>query len=120
VPSPDGALLVLAESLNAPLALMAVADGARRPLPGSRPGDLAIGWSADGRHLYVIEAQGFPARVHRIEVASGRREPWRELAPADRAGVTGIRSAFLTPDGASYAYGFRRILTDLYLLEGLN
>ena len=45
-----------------------------------------------------------PARIERVEVATGRRQLWKELRPADPAGVFGITSVVVTPDGTSYAY----------------
>lgn len=48
------------------------------------------------------------------------RERWKEFMPSDPAGVTLINPAFLTPDGRHYVYSFRRVLSDLYLAEGLR
>jgi hypothetical protein len=55
-----------------------------------------------------------------VELASGRRERWKEFMPGDPAGVALINPAFLTPDGRHYVYSFRRVLSDLYLAEGLH
>jgi eukaryotic-like serine/threonine-protein kinase len=120
-PSPDGRHLVAADSLTSRLLLLPLEGGALVDLRGSEPGDLPIRWSPDGRFLYVRERGGeVPARVFRIEVASGRREPWKELAPADPAGVVEIRGIGLSDDLQSYVYSFRRMLTDLYLVEGVR
>ncbi|MFI5182563.1 MAG: hypothetical protein ACHQPI_14350 [Thermoanaerobaculia bacterium] len=40
--------------------------------------------------------------------------------PADPAGVVEIVSVLLTPDATSYAYSYHRILSDLFLVEGLE
>ncbi len=40
--------------------------------------------------------------------------------PSDPAGVGLINPAFVTPDGRHYVYSFRRVLSDLYLAEGLR
>jgi hypothetical protein len=40
--------------------------------------------------------------------------------PPDAAGVVEIVSVVLTPDVASYAYSYHRILSDLFLVEGLK
>ncbi len=61
-----------------------------------------------------------PARTFRIELATGRKEPWRDLAPPDRAGVTSIVDPHLAADGIHYAYSYLRNLSDLYLAEGLR
>ena len=57
----------------------------------------------------------------RVEVATGRREPWKTLAPVDLTGLIDIGTICVTPDGKSYAYGYGRSATsDLYLVEGLK
>ena len=55
-----------------------------------------------------------------MDVASGRREPWKDLAPSDLSGLVLITRIFLTPDAKSYAYNYRRILSELYMAEGLR
>jgi hypothetical protein len=58
--------------------------------------------------------------VYRVDVATGRKDLWKEIGPSDPAGVTGLGHVLLTPDGASYAYNYARTLSDLYLVEGLK
>ncbi|MGZ8797902.1 MAG: hypothetical protein ACXW2F_11185, partial [Thermoanaerobaculia bacterium] len=57
--------------------------------------------------------------IDRIDLASGAREVWQEIVPDDPAGVMDIMPIYITPDGASYAYGFRRYLSELYVVTGL-
>jgi hypothetical protein len=61
-----------------------------------------------------------PVWIDRIEIATGRRQPWKDLMPSDLAGVAGIRSVVVTPDGKSYAYSFGSAIGSLYLAEGLR
>ena len=75
--------------------------------------------SGDGRFLFVREGR-VPARIVRIELATGRRTPWMAPMPGDPAGVVHIRAVLLTPGGEGYAYGYGRYLVDLYLVEGLR
>ena len=57
----------------------------------------------------------------RIEVATGRREPWKDLAPSELAGVIQVVPVLMTPDGKWYVYGYGSAATsDLYLIEGLR
>ena len=51
---------------------------------------------------------------------SGARHPWKELRPADPAGVFNISSVVVTPDGKSYAYTFSSSIGNLYLAEGVK
>jgi hypothetical protein len=40
--------------------------------------------------------------------------------PGDSAGVADVGPVFATPDGKTYVYTYARILSDLYLVEGLK
>jgi serine/threonine protein kinase/Tol biopolymer transport system component len=100
--------------------LYSLAGGQPSPVPGFKPGEQPIEWSADGKSLYVYRPGEFPAKVAQLELATGKRTFWRSLAPADPAGVSQIGPIVMTPDGTSYIYGYHRTLSDLYLVEGLK
>jgi len=119
VVSPDGRWLAAARSSAAP-ALYPVDASASRVLPGSQVDDTPLRWTADGGSLFVRRGNGIPASVERIEVATGKRQHWKELQPADSAGVFGITSIVVTPDGTSYAFTFSSSLGSLYLAEGIK
>jgi hypothetical protein len=61
-----------------------------------------------------------PLKVFWLDVRTGRKEPWRELMPADPAGITTIGRIAATPDGKSYASSYIRSLADLCVVEGLR
>lgn len=75
--------------------------------------------SADGRFLYVHRSGESPMKVYRLEIATGRKELWRTLMPADAAGVSSF-GAGPTPDGSAYVYSYIRTLSDLYLVDGVK
>jgi hypothetical protein len=102
--------------------LRSLDGGETRPAPWIGRNDFVIAWSADGRHAFVGGVEQPPFRVFRVEVATGRREPWLDTSPPDPAGVDqlGVAGAVLTPDGRHYAYGYLRTLSDLFLVEGLR
>ena len=60
------------------------------------------------------------ARVYRVEIATGRRELWKEFSLPDPTGVTGIGCAAITPDGKTFVFTYSQQLSDLYLVEGLK
>jgi sugar lactone lactonase YvrE len=111
---------VAAASATAGLALYPLAGGAPAPVGGSEQGDRPAGWSADGRSLWVFRRGEVPARIHRVDLATGRREAFRTVSPADPAGVFSVTNFLITPDGRSYAYSFSRVLSDLYVVEGVR
>jgi Tol biopolymer transport system component len=117
--SPDGKLVAV-RGPDQRLYLYPLAGGEPSAIPGLTAEDTPTAWSADGRFLYVYRRRELPAKVFRLDVATGRKEFWRELMPFDAAGVRSISPPLVTPDGKSYAYAYIRTLSDLYLVEGLK
>jgi Tol biopolymer transport system component len=116
--SPDGKWVIVFRGWSEGLFLLPLAGGEPKPIPDSAPFD-PVRWSADGRSLYVFEFGRVPLRVHRLDPFTGRRAPWKTLAPADLVALTGLGDIAITADGRSYAYTFGRAASsDLYLLEG--
>ena len=118
--SPDGRFV--AGSTGTESRIYPLDGGEPRPIPGLRPGELPLRWASDGT-LYVrppFGVGGLPMKIDRLDIATGRRQPWKELAPADLAGVTGVITIILTPDARSYAYTYISRLSNLYLVEGLK
>jgi Tol biopolymer transport system component/predicted Ser/Thr protein kinase len=94
--------------------------GEPRLVPGVQPGEAPTGWSSDGRTLYVFQYGQIPTQVVQVDIASGQRKPWKELNPADAAGIDTINGVIMTADAKGYVYGYIRTLCDLYLVEGLK
>jgi Tol biopolymer transport system component len=97
-----------------------VAGGEPRVVPGVEPGEQPIEWSADAKAIYLYKPGDLPAKVYRLDLSTGHKTLWRELMPSDSAGVSRIGPIVITPDGKSCLYGYHRILSDLYLVEGLK
>lgn len=97
-----------------------VAPGQPRPIPGFTAADVPIGWSADGRNLYAFRHGEFPAKVYTLDIENNQKKLVKQLMPRDPAGVNIIHPILVTSDGRSYVYGYRRTLSDLYLVEGLK
>ncbi len=119
--SPDGKLLAAVGAVGA-LELLPI-DGGEPPEPrGALPGDELVQWSADGRFLYLREPSDSAVEFFRLDLSSGRREPWKTIPAADPVGLIGIQPAavHMTPDGKSYVYSYWRTLTELYLVDNLK
>ena len=117
--SPDGKFL-LAVDANQNRALYPVEGGEPRPASGFEPGDAAIRWNVDGHSVYVRQRTDTGVKIFLLDIGSGRRSFWKELAPVELAGFVGIGEILLTPDGKSYVYRYNRALNELYLVEGLR
>jgi Tol biopolymer transport system component len=118
--SPDGRWTAAWGEWTEDLFLLPTDGGEPRTVANTKDLDF-IRWSGDGKFIFGAVSGSIPARVVRIEVATAKREDWKELAPADRSGLIGIGPVFLTPDGRNYVYGLGKAATsDLYLIEGLK
>ncbi|MGH9440820.1 MAG: protein kinase domain-containing protein [Thermoanaerobaculia bacterium] len=117
--SPDGET-VAGTSPDLRITLVSLRTGVSRALPEELEAGDMLAWSSDGRSLYYQDRTPMPAKIYRVEIATGRRELVRELRPQDPAGVLGIGPVFTTPDGATVAFSFRRILDELFLVDGLR
>jgi serine/threonine protein kinase len=115
--SPDGKWLACT-GVDGQMKLVPIEGGETRPLAGIESGEVLIRWSGDGKSLFVYRPGELPTRVQRLTLETGEREPWMELVPSDPAGVSTIGQIRLTPDGKSCVYSFKRILSELYLVEG--
>jgi eukaryotic-like serine/threonine-protein kinase len=102
--------------------LRPVDGGNTRPIRGALPGDELIQWSSDGRFLYVLRPGDYSLEFFRVDLTTGRREPWKTIEPADTVGMIGIQPAavHMTPDGRSVAYSYWKTLTELYLVDNLK
>ncbi len=102
--------------------LFPVGGGEDVAVPGVEPGDAPIDWADDGRRVFVVpRTDGGPSlKVFRLDTRTGARTPWRELRAPDPVGVAGLEGLRVTPDGRSYVYNIRRILSTLFVVEGLR
>jgi serine/threonine protein kinase/Tol biopolymer transport system component len=119
VVSPDGKL-VAAVGPDLKGYLFPIDGGDTRPMAGFPVGDAAVGWTSDSRSVFIYRPGELPAKVERLDLATGQKQPWRPLMPADSAGVTDIGPILITPDAKTYVYEYGRTLSDLYLVEGLK
>jgi hypothetical protein len=115
--SPDGGQ-ILVKASGSGLVIVPTEGGEARPVAGATPGDAVIRWSGDGRSLLVYGGDEVPARIERLELASGKRQPFRTIGPADLTGVLSVGPFVFTDDGKGYAYACRRMVSRLFLVEG--
>jgi serine/threonine protein kinase/Tol biopolymer transport system component len=94
--------------------------GEPRPIPGIHPDEHVNGFSADSKSVFVHNFAGLPSTITRVDLATGKRTDWKQIAPADAAGVDAIGGIGITPDEKSYVYSYTRDLSDLYVVEGLK
>ena len=117
--SPDGKFL-LAIDAKRQRWLYPMAGGEPQKLNVSpNPDERIMRFASDGKSL-LIRSANVPVQITRVEIATGHREPWKEITPADPAGVQSIPVVKFSADGKAYAYSVGRLLSDLYVVDGLK
>ena len=117
--SPDGEL-VLGTDLAGNGALLYPMDGQPpRPIPGLLPGETLV-WTSDPRFLYAYQWKQPPVRIYRLNLQNGQRQFLKELNPTDVTGLCAMSHILFSSDGRTYIYGYVRMLSELYLVKGLQ
>lgn len=109
----------IAAASDPKIVLIDVPTGDVRPLAGCNPTDIPLEWADDDQAIFVSERGQYMLNVFRIDVATGERKEWVQIRPDDPAGILDIMPVHITPDGKTYSYGYRRQLSDLYIVTGL-
>jgi Tol biopolymer transport system component len=121
--SPDGAFLSAVDH-RGNILIVPLAGGPPRRIPsptnGLDAGMGPIGWTADGQRLFIYRAGEVPTRIQTLDLATGRIDPWKQLTLEDLAGVVRIDPVAIAPDGRSWAFSYVRVLSNLYVVEGLK
>ena len=117
--SPDGKFILAAAMDASGAHLYPLAGGAPRPIPGLQAGE-GVSWTADPGTLYVYQHSRSSVKVFRLNLLTGQRKFFKEIAVPEGPGICEVDHVLFSADGRAYAYGFVRLLSDLYLVSGLH
>jgi hypothetical protein len=84
-------------------------------LPGER-----FKWTPDPSFAYVYQPMTVPAKIYRLNIVNGQRQLFKEINPSDETGISDMSEIVFSADGRSYVYGYMRLLSELYLVNGLK
>ncbi len=98
-----------------------VEGGGFQPIPELDGKWVITGWSPDGNSLYAIAShtQERARRLYRVDVATGKIEPWKTFGTELGAGAIAAPPDF-SSDGSAYAYLYFQDLTVAYVVRGLQ
>jgi eukaryotic-like serine/threonine-protein kinase len=99
--------------------LYPIAGGPARTIPGTNGFEHFVQWTNDPHSMYIRDLE-LPTNVYQVNIATGQRTPVLKLIPAEPAGVVTIFVVAMTRDGKSYAYTFRRSLSQLLIVRGVK
>ncbi len=120
VASADGKSVVVQDAEGKWL-IWSLQGGEPKSVAGIADNESVFGWSSDNS-VYVTarSTSTLPRQVYTMELATGKRQLWKTLAPADLTGITVVAPPQISRDGRAYAYTYSRALADLYLIDGVN
>jgi serine/threonine protein kinase len=116
--SPDGSEVAVRDGAGRIVAVSTDRQAPPRPLHGAEAGDIPLRWCGD--QSLIVYQTADPASLYRLDLATGRRAPWRSLAPADPVGMVSLSPIRVSADCQSCAYSPLNVLSDLYVYQGLR
>jgi len=116
--SPDGKS-VAAVDPNGLIAIYPAGGGEAKALRSSLPGDRPVGWLADGKSILVAGIDTSNV-IDEVEIATGKRKLFRTMAIPDGLSAGDLSSPIFSADFKSYVYAYSRIVSDLYIVDGLK
>jgi len=124
LPSPDGKYVAgpgVAQP-NGPrkLTLFSIEGGPRIELAATDPPYGVMQWSADSKALYIYKPGEIPVTIYRLDIASGKITPVRDVMPANRAGVVSIGPVACDMNAKGCAYSYFQTLSGMYVVTGLR
>ena len=98
---------------------LSIPAGNAEPVGKLPAGLQPVGWTADGRGLWVAPVTGAgTVRISRLDLSSGSVSSFRELHLSSEARLQATNLK-ITPDGQCYVYNADIRTSELYLAEGL-
>jgi len=117
--SPDGKLLLVRDSEQH--SMVAPLDGGQpRVIPGVGPKEQTVGWNTDGTEVYVATGPVSERQIVLVNMTSGARKPWRNIAEDLHGSAVSLGPFQITPDGKSYAYSYSNVRSDLFSADGIK
>jgi Tol biopolymer transport system component len=118
--SPDGSSTAVVGP-DGNLGIWPLSGSGMRPIPGLDNRYHAVGWSPDGKSLYVLPSRrATTAKASRVDVATGKVEDWKTFGTDTRTGIQAIGNPRLSKDGSAYAYVYAQVLSQAYVVKGLK
>ena len=117
--SPDGKWVATKDYATNQALLYPAGGGQPQPIPGLLLGE-NFEWTSDPKFMFVHQWKQPPLKIYRLNIVTGQRQLAKELTPSDATGLCDLSNIRLSADGRAYIYGYTRLLSDLYLVTGLQ
>jgi serine/threonine protein kinase/Tol biopolymer transport system component len=117
--SPDGRYILRADAA-AEVAVYPLDGGSPRVIPGLESGFVPFQWSEDSASIYGYHPGQVPAKIYKVNIATGSKTLVQELSPESNGGVVTVSPIVATRDGSRFAYSYYQVLSVLYVISGLH
>jgi hypothetical protein len=117
--SPDGQLIAATDLKESAIRFYPLDGGPPSAIPGLLPGE-GFKWTLDPRFAYVYQTKTLPAKIYRLNIVNGQRQLFKEINPSDETGICDMSEILFSADGRAYVYGYVRLLSELYLVNGMK
>ena len=117
--SPDGHEVVTINASQEPFICSVDGVTPARPLPGAEVGDLPVHWPREDE-IYVCRRDSKKSDIYAIDLTTGARRFVRSMRPPDAAGVEGVFPILYAGAGDNYVFGYKLLLTSLFVVSGLR
>jgi eukaryotic-like serine/threonine-protein kinase len=119
--SPDGKRVAV-RGPDGKRGIWALEKGDFHPIPGLESNYSIIGWTPDSESVYVtpVQRSAKSRKVFRVNIETGKMEPWKTLGEEKGATVTSIGTPYLSRDGNGFAYIYVQTLSEAYVVTGLK
>jgi len=116
--SPDGQWVAAIRADQTPM-LYPTNGGEARRIHGAEEGDFPVHWSRQ-EELLVCRRESKRSLIYALDLQSGQRTLVHTLAPMDPAGVEGVYPIHFGADYDTYVFGYRIMMSSLFLATGLT
>ncbi len=117
--SPDGRHVVTIGANQVPFIYSIDGVTPPRPVPGTEREDLPVHWPQENE-IFVCRRDNKKSDVYAIDLTTGARRFVRTMRPPDAAGVEGVFPILYARESDSYVFGYKLLLTSLYVVSGLR
>jgi hypothetical protein len=70
--------------------------------------------------VYAHMGKQAPVKIYRLNIENGQRQLFKEINPTDETGLCDMTGILFSANGKAYVYGYTRLLSELYLVNGLK
>jgi len=118
--SPDGKSVAARGAPDSAGKIYDLAGGLPHVINGIQQSEWVVAWGNRPLPMYVGAREGSVVNLFRLDPVTGQRQFWRRLMPSDPAGVRMVGDIYIAPDAQAYGYSYYRLLSQLYVAEGLH